>query len=156
MYRVIFLFPLVALVPAVTLLAARFSTGERRPHFWLRVTLLCLFMPATLAIGIPLAGVLPEGGAAEGFVVLLVVLSIAGLMAVESVLFSASDCSSDGSDDGGGHGPGQPPSPPDRPSGKLPLSDSEVGRWRVRDHNRPDLGKTPWRRPAQEPERQLL
>jgi hypothetical protein len=152
-YRAIFLFPLVALVPTVTLLAARFSRAERQPHFWLRVALLCLFIPAMLAIMVALAVVL-QAGAAGGFVLLLVLLSIGALMAVESVLFRTSDSSSGDSDDSGGRGPGPPPPAPDRPSGGLPLADSEPGRWRVRDHDRPDLAGTPPRRPAREPERQ--
>jgi len=148
-YRVLFLFPVVAVVPTVTLLAARFSGDERRPHFWLRVVLMCLVMPASLGIMVALAVVL-QARAAGGLVALLVLLCIAALMSVESVLFRVSGSSSDGNDDddGGGRGPGQPPPAPDRPSGTPPLPDSEVGRWRVRDHDRPDLGRTPSRRPA--------
>jgi hypothetical protein len=151
-YRAFFLLPLVTLVPTVTLLAAR-SSAERRPHFWLRVVLLCLSIPATLAILVALAMVLHDG-AAGALVLLLVLLSIAALMAVESVLFRMSDSSSGGGDDSGGRGPGPPRSAPDRPRGDLPLVESEVGRWRVRDHARPQLVKTPSRQ--REPERQQL
>ncbi len=148
------MFPLVALVPIVTLLAARFYGGKRRSHFRLRVVILCLSMPAVVAILIGLAVLLQlPDGAAVPLLHLLLLLDFAALMFVEPILFSTSDSSSGGSGDGWGHGPGDPPSGPDRPRGELPLADSEVGRWRLRDHNLPNAGDARSRRPAREPER---
>ena len=154
MSRAVFVLPLVALVPIVTLLAARFYGGKRRSHFRLRVVIVCLSMPAMVAIliGLALLSQLPDG-AASPLLLLLLLLVFAGLMFVEPVLFSTSDSSSGESGDGWGHGPGEPPCGPDRPSGELPLADSEVGRWRLRDHNLPDVDEARSRRPAREPER---
>jgi hypothetical protein len=147
---------LVVPIPMAAPLAARFVDGERRSHFWLRVVIVCLAMPAALAILIAVAALtlLPDG-AARGFLALLLLLSLVALMFVESMLLRTSDSSSGDGGDSGGHGPGEPPSAPDRPSGELPLPDSDVGRWRARDHDRPDLGDALPRRPAREPERAL-
>jgi hypothetical protein len=152
--RALFAVPLLVLVPGVTLLAARFHDAKRRSHFGLRVGVVCLSVPAVLVTLIVLALIVGHRAAAA-MLILIVVLDLAGLMFVESILFDTSDSSSGGGGDDWGHGPGQPPSRPDRPRGQLPLPDSEVGRWRLRDHSGTDLGDGPSRRTAREPKRVL-
>lgn len=154
MSRAIFVLPLIALVPVVTLLAARVCEGKRRPYFRLRVVILCLSMPTVVAIltGLALLLPLPEG-TDLGLFLLVLLLNFVAPLFVEPILFSISDSSSGGSGEGWGHGPDEPPSGPDRPSGELPLADSEVGSWRLRDHNLPDIGDVRSRRRAREPER---
>jgi hypothetical protein len=142
-------------IPVVALLYARFFDGERRSRFWLRVVIVCLAMPTALATLIAVAALTRWPDDAAPGLSALTLLLFAALMFVESVLFRASDPPSAGGGDSGGDGPGDPPSAPERPSGELPLRDSDVGRWRVRDHGRPDLGDALPRRPAREPERAL-
>lgn len=148
-------FALGALVPVVTLLAVRFPAGgKRRSHFRLRVVILCLSMPAVVSIliGLALLLQLPDS-AVVPLVLFLVFLNIVAPVVVEPILYSAADSSSGGGGEGWGHGPDEPPSGPDRPSGELPLADTEAGRWRLRDHNLPEIDGVRSRRPAREPER---
>jgi hypothetical protein len=60
-----------------------------------------------------------------------------------------------GPDDGWGNKPRRPHEPRDRPSGGLPLADSNPSRIRLRDHVRlADRLPARERRPAREPDRQ--
>jgi hypothetical protein len=120
--------------------AAAFGGGhapdmERRSHFGLRVTapaLLTVLMEAA-AHNMDPVGVVPA------LPPLMIFLCILAIMLVPSVLFRSRDSPPGDDDDDGGSDPGQPPSPPDPPSGDLPLPDADPARWRVRDHDRPDL-----------------
>lgn len=144
------------LVTAAAFAGSQVPGMEKRSHFGLRVLVSCLTAPALLLVligGVEL-NVLPDG-AVVVLVLSLIFLCVPALMLLPSVLFRSSDSSPGDADDGGGSDPGQPPSPPDPSSGPLPLPDADPGRWRVRDHDRPDLRDAPPRRPAREPERTL-
>ena len=146
----------VVLVTAAAFAGSQVAGIERRSHFGLRVLLSCLTAPALLLvlIGGAALNVLPDA-AIVVLALLLIFLCLPAMMLIPSVLFRSPDSSSGDADDGGGSDPGQPPSPHDLPSGDLPLPDADPGRWRVRDHDRPDLRDAPARRPAREPQRAL-
>lgn len=144
------------LVEAVVLLATKTSDTRPRRHFWLRFLLSVMTMPiSTLALtGVGATGLLSEQ-ILVALSLLLVFFCIPALMLVPAILFENPGPSSGGEDDDddGNGGPSQPPSPRDQPRGDVPLPDATPGRWRRRDHVRPQRTLTPRRRPVPAPRR---
>jgi hypothetical protein len=134
-------------------LAARFSSMERRPHFWVRFSIVVLAPPAYVGL---LLVALATGAGSENLagaaLALLLLLLIPGLMLAPAILF-ASTRRSDGGDGGRGPGPDPPrPEPePGSPRGDLPLADADRAAARVRDHNPVWRRWMRPRRPAREP-----
>ena len=131
-------------------------TKQRRSHFWVRVALASLALPALEAalVGIARLNVLTDG-AAKSFLSLLFFVGVMGLMLVPGLLYRGSGSSPDppDSDGGGCNGPGPPPSSPDAPRGGIPLPDADQASARVRDHRPPKFNDLKRRRPAHEPRR---
>jgi hypothetical protein len=144
--------PLAMMFVAAADVGGQVCGKERRSHFGVRVVLSLLTAPAVLSVVVAGAAlhVLPEQASIVAFV--LMILCSPALLLVPSVLYRTPDSAP--GDLGGGSDPGQPSSPFDRPSGDLPLLYAEPGRWRVRDHDRPDLHDGKPRRPTREPERE--
>src|SRR5450755_1755416 len=144
-----------ALPALATLVIASQDLGlERRPHFALRVLGSCCALPAIIAVlvGAVRLGLLPEAGGAIALLMLLM-LSIAGVMLVPGILFRSPGTPPADGDNDGGSGPGPPPLTPPPGGGDLPLPDAEPAPRRRRDHDRPQLGHTRPRRWTREPER---
>ena len=143
-------------VVELCLVAACLSAGsdlERRSHFWLRMFLVCLSLPALLLLILAanLLNVLSEHAA----LVLATMVVFAALLAVPASLCRSPDSSPGPSDDesGGGPGPDRPPASPEPPRGGVPLPDADLSRIRVRDHGSPKI-RSVKRRRAREPERE--
>jgi hypothetical protein len=132
------------------------SAGQRRSHFWVRVSLASLGLPALMAalVGIARLNVLPDG-AAQAFSPLLFFLGVIALMLVPGLLYRSSGSSPGSSESGGGGGPGPGPPrpPPDVPGGGVPLPDADQASVRLREHGTRNFGALKRRRPAHEPGR---
>ena len=142
---------LTVLVPTGALAIVGRSSGlERRSHFALRLVLVSLALPTVLGLLVVAAvlHVLPDQVAGALFL-LVTFMCVPALMLVPSLLFRNPGSGPDGEDDGGS-GRRPPPNAPTSPRGDLPLPTCEPGRWRVRDHNRPDLRRVPRHVPARE------
>ena len=110
---------------------AGFAMG-RRPHFWARVSVGCVFVPA---LGLVVALVVPPA---------VVLILIGGLIAVPAWSCQSLDPPPGPSDEGHGRdwsGPDRPPGSPERPRGGVPLPDADPSRIRVRDHTKSKVGK---------------
>jgi hypothetical protein len=133
------------------------SSKERRPYFWLKVTLLAtspvLFI--TALFGISLVVNLSDGV----FTAIMSVMGIAWIpifmVLIPGVLYKRPDPPPGESDGRGGGGPGPDPPPrPPSPRGGIPLLDADQALKRARDHFGPSFGgRKKARRPAREPER---
>lgn len=134
------------------------SGRQRRSHFWVRVVLASLALPALMAVlvGVARLRVLSlSDDAAKAILPFLFFLGVMALMLLPGLLYHGSSSSpgpSD-SDGGGGPGPGQPRSSPDVPRGGVPLPDADQASARARDHNTPKFDDPNWRRPTHEPRR---
>jgi hypothetical protein len=134
------------------------SGRQRRSHFWVRVLLAALALPALIAafVGVARQRVLPlpDDDAGKELLTLLFVVGVIALMFVPGLLYRRSDRSPGPSEsDGGGAGPGRPRPSPDGPRGGVPLPDAEQARARDRDHETPKLDDRKRRRPTHEPRR---
>ena len=134
------------------------SGRERRSHFWFRVVLASLALPALIAALVGVARVHPlslSDDAAKTLLSYFCFLGVIVLMFVPGLLYRRLDPSpgSSESDGGGGPGPGQPRPSRDAPRGGVPLPDADQARARARDHDRPKLDELKRRRPAHEPRR---
>jgi hypothetical protein len=133
-------------------------TKQRRSHFWVRVLLLALAMPALplIVIGGVALSILPEEAAFIGGLLSLWAC-VAGLMLMPTLLYRGMGSSPDSSDDdgggGGGPGPDRPPRSPTKPRGGVPLPDAEQALLRLRDHNHPRFGGLKRQRGTREPVR---
>lgn len=133
----------------VTLWLAAGSAEQRRSHFWARMLLASLVVPALMAV---LAGIDGLNGlsdeAAKAVLSLFVLLGVIGLMLVPGVLYvrASSPPGPPESDGGGGSGPEPPPPSPDAPRGGIPLPDAEQARARRRDHTGGQARTAPPRR----------
>jgi hypothetical protein len=129
---------------------------QRRSHFWVRILLACLALPALLAvlIGIGRTNVLPDA-TAKPVLSFLFFAGVVALMFVPGLLYrrSGSPPGPSDSDGGGGWGPGRPRPSPQAPSGGIPLPDAEQARARARDHSAPKFDGATRRRPAHSPRR---
>jgi hypothetical protein len=132
------------------------SGRQRRSHFWVRVALASLALPALMAVlvGVARLNVLSDD-AAKAILPFLFFLGVVALMLLPGLLYrrSSSSLGPSDSDGGGGPGPGQPRSSPDVPRGGVPLPDADQASARARDHNTPKFDDPKWRRPAHEPRR---
>lgn len=142
-------------VDLVALWLAVGSARQRRSHFWVRVLIASLGLPALVAclIAVGQLNVL-SNNVATALLSSLFFAGVIALMLVPGVLYRGSGPSpgTSESDGGGGPGPGRPPPSPDIPRGGLPLPDAEQASARVRDHTWPRFDELP-RRPAHEPRR---
>lgn len=127
----------------VTLWIAAGSAQQRRSHFWGRMVLASLAVPAFMAVLVEIAAqsVLPNG-AARAVLSLFLFLGVIGLMLVPGVLYHGvgSPPGPSESDGGGGSGPEAPPPAPHPPRGGIPLPDAEQARARIRDHTATRFG----------------
>jgi hypothetical protein len=148
----------IIFVPVVELglVAACLSAGsdlERRSHFWLRMFLVCLSLPAVLMLIVAAnrLNVLSEHAA----LVLATVAVFAALLAMPALLCRTPESSPGPSDDegGGGPAPDRPPASPESPRRGVPLPDADPSRIRLRDHDSPKI-RSVKRRRAREPERE--
>ncbi len=134
------------------------SGKQRRSHYWVRVALASLALPALMAVlvGAARLNVLSlSDEAAKAILPFLFFLGVVALMLVPGLLYrrSSSSPGPSDSDGGGGPGPGQPRPSPDVPRGGVPLPDADQASARARDHNTPKFDDPKWRRPAHEPRR---
>ena len=134
----------------VTLWIAAGSAQQRRSHFWVRMLLASLAVPALMAVLVEIAGLsmLPDG-AARAVLAVFLFLGVIGLMLVPGVLYArvTPPPGRSDSDGGGGSGPDEPWPSPDAPRGGIPLPDAEQARARMRDHTG-SQPRTPLRRRA--------
>jgi hypothetical protein len=141
---------LVFVVSFAALGVAAGPPSQRRPHFWVRVSVAPLIAGCLVLL---VMAVTPRGsrpGAMQG----LSLLALPALMLAPALLYRRPGPSSDsGEDDGGGRGPDAPPSPPPGPRGGLPLPDAEPASVRRRDHTAARLTDPRPRRRSREPER---
>ncbi len=132
------------------------SAERRRSHFWIRIVLASLGVPALVALLVGVARLnLLSDAAARAVLPCLFALGVAGLMLVPGLLYrrpGSSPGPSD-SDGGGGPGPGRPRPSPTGPRGDVPLRDADQARTRARDHNTPKFDEPRRRRPAHQPRR---
>jgi hypothetical protein len=140
----------------VALAVAAGSARERRSHFWARVGLGALTVPALVAVLL----ILDKLGLAENvtlilILVILMLLLPAMLIFAPSMLYHRSARPPGSSDEDGGQGPGPepPPSQPVGPVGGVPLPHADQALLRLRDHDRPGLVRVAPRRRAREPKR---
>jgi hypothetical protein len=125
---------------------------ERRPHFAVRVLLLFLVpLSVVLLLGLSIRLDLLSQRARVETALMLLLACLPAMVLVPAVLYRRSDSSSGEGSDGGDPVPDPPSYPPGLPGGGLLLPDSDQGRWRVRDHQRPDRRPVLPRRPSREP-----
>ena len=133
----------------VTLWMAAGSAQQRRSHFWGRILLASLVVPALMAVlaGIDGLNMLSDEGA-KAVLSLFVLLGVIGLILVPGVLYDrvSSPPGPSESDGGGGSGPEPPLPSPDAPRGGIPLPDAEQARARRRDHTGGQARTAPRRR----------
>jgi hypothetical protein len=128
---------------------------ERRSHFWVRLLLACLAVPALVAATGFMALNVLSADVAKVLLPPVFLCGVAALMLVPGLLYRGSGSSpgpSD-SDGGGGSGPRRPPRPPESPRGGIPLPDADQARTRARDHSRPRFDRWQRRRPVHRPAR---
>ncbi len=132
------------------------SAERRRSHFWARLALASLGVPALVAslVGVARLDVLSDA-VARALLPCLFVAGVAGLMLVPGLLYRrpGSSPGPSESDGGGGSGPGRPRPSPSGPRGGVPLPDAEQARVRARDHWGPRFDEPRRRRPAHKPRR---
>ena len=143
-------------VAFVALCVAAGSAEQRRSHFWLRVVLWSLALPALFGVlvGVARLNILQDAITKLTFPSLFFFGVISAILA-PALLYHRPGSSpglSD-SDGGGGPGPKRPRSSPDTPRGAIPLADADQTSARVRDHNGPRFDDMKIRRPAHEPGR---
>jgi hypothetical protein len=135
----------VELAMVTVCVAAGLAMG-RRSHFWARVLLGCLSVPALVLF---VALVAPQVAVALGWLILMAAFIVVPVLSCQSP--DSLPGYSDG-DDGGGSGPDRPPASPEPPDGGVPLPDADPSRTRLRDHGSPKIRYvTRWR--SREPER---
>lgn len=106
----------------------------RRSHFWTRVLLCCLVLPALL---VAVAHLWPDHVASRvGMFVLLAALIAAPVASCKRPMPQSDP---PGGADNGGPGPNRPVGPPDPPRGEVPLPDADPSPVRVRDHRSPQI-----------------
>jgi len=132
------------------LLGASALRLQRRPHFSMRVALLCLGMAAAQ---LGLFGAMDQKLLPQHVLMLFWLVLTLGALIVAPVCCYRGTGSTPGSSDGGGGGRGTDPSPPSGPRGGIPLADAGQSDVRVRDHARPRMYRPGPRRAAREPAR---
>jgi hypothetical protein len=136
---------------AFGLLGGSSLAPRRRPHFWMRVSLLCL---GTVAGDLVLFGAIELQLLPQHVVMAFWLVLLLGALVVPSLCCYRSAGSPPGlpgDDTGGGGGSG--PLLPIGPRGGIPLADAGQSHIRTRDHTRPRLHQLGPRRAAREPVR---
>jgi len=132
------------------------SARQRRSHFWIRISLAALALPALMAalVGLAHLSLLSDDAARLLFPGVLF-FGVVALMLIPGLLYHGSDSSPGPSepDGGGGPGPGPRPPSPQGPRGGIPLPDAEQASARARDHTAPSFDQPSRRRPEHEPGR---
>jgi hypothetical protein len=121
----------------------------RRSHFWARVLLGCVVLPASIVF---VALVAPAHTTA-GFAWLML---MAAFIVVPVSLSDGSESPPGPSDEdgGGGSGPDRPPRSPGPSGGGVPLPDADPSRTRLREHGATTGIRRVKRRRSREPERE--